>query len=611
MLDAVLPVQSWAPSGAANSALLAPTSASAAVGAGAADSVPLGRGHPTLPYVARSARFYAGIASSAIDSLLSVDGMAVNETADNLTLARQAHGAHDWATAAAHFDAVGAQGLTADDLAAYADAVWWLGRVEDNLRLMAAACEAFLADSRPAEAAWVATLLGIYHMGRGDEPQALGWIGRAGRLLEGIPECPAHGLMLQVTSVEANLQGNPAAAVEAARRMQAIGNRIDEPGVVLLGLNCEGRALIRGGRVVDGLALLDEAMISVPESRIGPFVVGSLYCHTIAFCHEVADLGRMSRWTDLTEDWLSTLPAAGVFGGLCAVHRAQLCVLRGAWEEAERSALQVVAELVAMRVDYAAEAWYVVGEARRLRGDPTASQAYSEAHARGRDPQPGRALLQLQGGDAAGAATSVLTALTAVGDDPLRRAPLCAAAVEITIAAGRLEDAKAATSELVEIAATYPTSGLEAMAAAARGAVLLAGGRAGEALPVLRDACRRWHDLGAAHDAAGTCVLLAQAYRALGDEASAAAEAAQAEAAYERLGAHRPAQDSPSGLSRREREVLALVADGHSNRQIGETLFISDRTVARHLTNIFHKIGATSRTQAARYAIDNGLTATR
>jgi DNA-binding NarL/FixJ family response regulator len=149
------------------------------------------------------------------------------------------------------------------------------------------------------------------------------------------------------------------------------------------------------------------------------------------------------------------------------------------------------------------------------------------------------------------------------------------------------------------------------MAAAARGAVLLAEGRAEDALPVLRDACRRWHELGAAYDAAGTCVRLAAAYRALGDEASAAAEVARAEATYERLGAHRPAQESPGGLTRRECQVLTLVADGHSNREIGKALYISDRTVGRHLTNIFHKIGVTSRTQAARYAIEHGLTATR
>ena len=539
--------------------------------------------------------------------------MAVNDAADILSQAREAHAAHDWAGAASSFDAVEAERLNADDLAAYADALWWLGRVEDTLRLMADACKAYVAESRPAEAAWMAMLLGVFHMGRGDEPQAMGWIGRAGRLLEESPECPAHGLMVQVTNVEASLQaGHPMAAVDAARRMQAIGSRVGEPAVVLLGVNCEGRALIRAGQVVDGLALLDEAMVAALGSPLGPFMSGTLYCHTIASCHEVADLRRMTRWTDLTEEWLSTLSAVGVFGGLCAVHRAQLHVLRGAWEEAEDLALQVVAELDAMRVDYAAEAWYVVGEARRLRGDPTAGMAYTEAHARGRDPQPGRALLQLQRGDPVGAATSVRTALAAAGDDPLRRAPLCAAAVQIAVSTGRMEEeARAAGSELVKTAALFGTSGLEAMAAAARGGVLLGEGRAEEALPVLRDACRRWHELGAEYDAAGTCVLLAHAYRALGDEVSASAESAQAEAAYERLGVRQLAAKPPAGLSRRECEVLALVAGGHSNRQIGERLFISDRTVARHLTNIFHKIGATSRTQAARYAFDHGLTVTR
>ena len=488
--------------------------------------------------------------------------------------------------------------------------MWWLGRIEDNLRLGAAACDAFLAESRPAEAARTAMVLGIFHMARGDEPQAVGWLGRAGRLAAGIPESPVHGYLLSFTAVEASLMaGQPAAAVDAARRVQDLGRRVDAPDLVAVGMNGEGRALIRSGHLVDGLALLDEAMVTVLDGQLAPFISGTLYCHTIAACHEVADVRRMTRWTDLAERWLTTFPAAVFFGGLCGVHRAQLLLLRGEWDEAEQVALRVVVDLDANRIDYAAEAWYVVAEARRLRGDPGAADAYDEAHARGRDPQPGRALLQLQTGDAAGAATSVRSAVAAVGADPLSRAPLCAAMVEIAIAAGRLDDAVAAASELEATAATYPTSGLKAMAAAARGAVLLAEGQAEVALPVLREACRRWHELGAAYDAAGTCVRLAEAYRALGDAVSAATEVKRAKAVYERLGVHRPAWESPDGLTRREREVLALVADGRSNRQIGEALYISDRTVARHLTNIFHKIGVTSRTQAARYAIDRGMTA--
>ena len=536
----------------------------------------------------------------------------MDDHGNELTQARLAYAARDWRTAAAHFDTVATGGLTADDLAAYADAAWWLGRIDDNLRLSAAACDAFLADSRPVEAAWAAMVLGIFHLGRGDEPQGMGWIGRAARLLEGIPECPVHGYLLLLSGVEASLQaGQPAAAVDAARRIQGLGRRLDQPDLVALGLNGEGRALIKSGHVVDGLKLLDEAMVAVVGGELGLFASGTLYCHTIAACHEVADIRRMTRWVELTERWLATFPAAVAFGGLCAVHRAQLHLFRGEWDEAERTALRVGADLDANRIDYAAEAWYVVAEARRLRGDPDAADAYDEAHARGRDPQPGRALLRLQEGDPAGAATSVRSAVAAAGTDPLRRAPLCAAAVEIAVAVGRLDDAAAAASELVATAGMYATSGLEAMAASARGAVLLAEGSAEEALAVLRDACRRWLDLGAVYDAAGTCVRLAEAYRALGDEASAAAEVARAETTYERLGAHWPARGAPDGLTQRECEVLTLVADGRSNREIGEALHISDRTVARHLTNIFHKIDVTSRTQAARYAIDHGLTATR
>jgi tetratricopeptide (TPR) repeat protein len=362
---------------------------------------------------------------------LSTEENPVDENRDELTRARTAYAMRDWPTAAAHFDGVAAERLSADDLAAYADAVWWLGRIEDNLRLGAAAHDAFLAASRPAEAAQTAAVLGIFHMARGDEPQAAGWLGRAGRLAEDIPECTAHGYLASLTAEASLMAGQPAEAVDAARRVQELGRRIDAPDLVAMGLNGEGRALIRSGHPADGLAVLDEAMVSVLDGRLSPFMSGTLYCHTIAACHEVADLRRMARWTDLAEGWLSALPTAVFFGGLCGVHRAQLLLLRGDWAEAEQRALRVVADLDGNRIDYAAEAWYVVAEARRLRGDPSAVDAYDEAHARGRDPQPGRALLRLREGDSAGAAVSVRAAVAAAGTDPLRRAPVCAAAVDI------------------------------------------------------------------------------------------------------------------------------------------------------------------------------------
>ncbi len=247
---------------------------------------------------------------------------------DSLHQARQAYAAQNWRGAADSFEEVAPHRLTADDLAAYADAVWWLGRAEDARRLYAEACDALVAESRPADAAGVAFRLGVSHVSRGDAPQGMGWLSRSKHLLEGVPECRVHGLLLLVTGVDANLAaGQPAAAVDAARQICDLGRRLNEPDMVAVGLNSEGRALIKSGAVADGLALLDEAMVTVLEGRLDPFMAGVLYCHTIAACHEVGDVLRMTRWTDwteLAERWLTTVPAEAAFGAMCAVHRAQL-----------------------------------------------------------------------------------------------------------------------------------------------------------------------------------------------------------------------------------------------------------------------------------------------
>jgi DNA-binding NarL/FixJ family response regulator len=493
----------------------------------------------------------------------------------------------------------------ADTLEQAAQSMWLKGRTADALSLRAEAFEAFVAEARPAEAAMAAVLLAILHLGRGEEPQASGWLGRASDLARGIPGSRVHGYLIFLGEVEQNLRaGRPAAAVDAARRLRELGQRIGDPDLAVLGLHAEGRSLMRAGNVVDGLKLIDEAMLAVSGGRLTTFMCGTLYCHTIAACHEVSDIRRMGRWSELADEWVDAT-AAVVFDGLCAVHRAQLQLLRGELVEAESTALGVVALLDSARIDYAAEAWYVVADSRRLRGVRSAPEAYAEAHARGRDPQPGRALLQLRAGDATGAARAIRSAMAAAGTDPLKRAPLCAAAVDIQLAAGAIDDARASAAELERTAKTYPTSGLQAMEVTARGAVILSTGDSEAALPVLRAACQRWLELASPIEAAQVCERLAEAYEALGDHASAAAELARANATYARVGLH--STGLPDGLSRREAEVLGLLAAGGSNREIAEALVISDRTVARHLTNLYRKIGVTSRTQATRYAIDHGL----
>ena len=214
------------------------------------------------------------------------------------------------------------------------------------------------------------------------------------------------------------------------------------------------------------------------------------------------------------------------------------------------------------------------------------------------------------------AAASIRSALDALPDDLLGRAPLLAVQAEVALAAGDGTTARQASDELQATAAAYESSGLEAAARQAGGAVELRNGEAAEAVTTLRSACRIWQDLDAKHSAARTRVLLAQAYRALGDEDAAQLELDAAHAVFTRLGAAldvrsvdqlRGRSMLPGGLTEREVEVLRLVATGSSNRDIASLLFISEKTVHRHLANIYSKLEVTSRSAATAYAFESGL----
>lgn len=309
-----------------------------------------------------------------------------------------------------------------------------------------------------------------------------------------------------------------------------------------------------------------------------------------------------------------------VFRGVCRVHRGQLLHLRGEWDRAETEAEAVARDVARIHVDSAAEGHYAIGEIRRLRGDEDgAEKAYRHAHELGRDPQPGLALLRLAQGRLEAAAASIGAALAATRA-PLVRARLLAARVEIALEAGDVAAAAAAAHELSGVATTFGTSGLTACSRAAEGAVSLASGDPAGAIEALRDALGRWRDLGAPYEMARVRVRLVAAYRALGDEDLARLEHEAATATFRELGAAvdlrrlgmpagTPAR--PGGLSDREAEVLALIATGMTNREVAEHLVLSEKTVARHLSNVFDKLGVSTRTEAAAVAFAHGLATPR
>lgn len=536
-----------------------------------------------------------------------------------LEAARDAYRRQDWSAARNGFKAAhSVGGLSADDLNALSDAAWWLGQAEESLGAAEQAYRRYLDEERPRAAAMAAMGIALNLFLRGDEVIGSGWMSRAQRLLGGEPESAEHGYALYLLDVEPALDGpDLAAVVTAAQRVRDIGHRHGDPNLVAAGILGEGRALVRQGRVGEGMALLDEAMLAVLSDELGPEWAGNIYCHLMAAFHELADIRRAVEWTEATSRWLGSLPEAVLFTGICRVHRSQVLQIRGAWEQAEREAVGVCEDLRDMHVAAVAEGHYQVGEIRRLRGDLAgAEEAYQRAHRLGRDPQPGLALLGLAQGRVDAASASIRAALVAKAHDRLACSRLCVAQVEIALAAGDTETAGAACDELTEIAATYGSSGLEAAALHARGAVVLADGRPEEALPMLRAACQRWQELNAPYDAAGVRLLLARAYEALGDKDAAVLELDAAEAVFDRLGATLDARkvaelrgqpSLPGGLTEREAEVLALVAAGKSNREVAAALVLSQKTVARHLSNIFAKIAVSSRTQAAAYAFEHGL----
>ena len=260
-----------------------------------------------------------------------------------------------------------------------------------------------------------------------------------------------------------------------------------------------------------------------------------------------------------------------------------------------------------------------VGEVRRRLGDlEGADAAFRQASELGLGPQSGLALLRLAQGKVAVAKTMIVQALREETWNRLARAKLLPAAVQIAIAAGDLVLAHDAADELDDIATTYDAGAIEASAYTARGRVQLADGDIGAATGSFRRALQHWQEFDAPYEVATARVLLALTARASGDEDGAKENFLLAGTIFERLGARADlawieserteAVRLPGGLTDREAEVLRLVASGATNRAIAQELVLSEKTVDRHVSNIFRKLGVSSRSAATAYAFEHRLT---
>jgi DNA-binding NarL/FixJ family response regulator len=510
--------------------------------------------------------------------------------------------------------------LVGKDLELLATAAYLLGDVDECRQALQRAHRAYVAAGDPRRAArcvfWVAFTLLL----AGDLAPASGWLARAHRLLEPEQrECAEHGLLLLPAAVQASAAGDYASAEAAAARAAEIGARVGDTDLLTLALHFQGRALVKDGRVREGRALLDEAMVAVVTGEVWPPVAGNIYCSMIDACQEISDLRRAHEWTTALATWWAKQPDMVTFTGQCLVHRAEIMQLHGAWPEALEETKRACERLAHAADKYATgAALYRQAELYRARGDfASAEDAYREASQWGHEAQPGLALFRLAEGKTEAAEASIRRVVDEA-TDRLRRAKLLPAHVEIMLAVGDVPAARDAAGELTEIADDYDTPALRAAAGQSLGAVLLADGDARSALGALRRAWDIWRELDAPYEAARVRVLIALGCRALGDEESAALELDAARRVFGELGAapdvtrvehltRKQTDAEGHGLTPRELQVLRLVATGKTNHAIAADLVLAEKTVDRHVTNIFAKLGVSSRAAATAYAYEHRL----
>jgi DNA-binding NarL/FixJ family response regulator len=495
------------------------------------------------------------------------------------------------------------------------------GRDDEYLDALERAHRGYAEEGKNRNAVRCAFWLGLRLLFRGEAGRANGWLSRARRLLGSEPaDCAEQGYLLLPLAEQQIRSGDCAGAYATAQRATEIGDRCADADLSACARHLQGRVLIQQGELDRGLALLDEAMLAVSSGNLSPIMTGLTYCSVIDACQSVYALGRAREWTAALAAWCELQPEMVAFSGVCLAHRAEIMQLHGAWDEALGEARRAC-ERCALggNREAAAAAFYRQAEVHRLRGELAAAEAaYRKASQSGRDPLPGLALLRVAQGRPDAAAAAMRRAIRATSDR-LERARLLPGHVEIMLALEALEEARAACGELEALARDLRAGMVQAMAAQARGALHLAEGDAAAALPSLREAWRTWQEVQAPYHAARVRVLIGSACRALGDADGAELETEAARKVFADLGAaldlrHIESLAGSGGeahahpLTARELQVLRLVAAGKTNKAIAAELALSEKTVHRHVSNIFDKLDVGSRTAAAAYVYRHKLT---
>jgi LuxR family transcriptional regulator, maltose regulon positive regulatory protein len=545
--------------------------------------------------------------------------------ADPLDTGREALSLGRWEEARTCFEAALAEGESAEAVEAMAMAAWWLDDARATIESRERAYRLYRERDDVKGAARMAIWLAWDYMAfRGEPAVANGWLQRAHRMLDEAELGREQGwLAIREAEFAFLLENDVGGARRLARRAREIGCSVGDADLELSALALEGMSLASEGKVAEGIRLLDEASAAAVAGEISElWAVGRACCYVITACERIRDFDRADQWSQRMLEFAKRWRIPHIFA-VCRAHYAGVLVWRGTWDEAEIEFDAAMRELARVRPGMGFEVAVRLAELRRRQG------RLDEARALFREvefhplAQIGLAAVALDQGDASSARELAERFLRRLGSsNPLQRFVGTELLTNALMALGEDEPASVLVRELEELAVSIGTDPLRASALAAAGAVAVAGSDFETARLRYEDAVDLFQRSGAPFETARARIGLARVLGALGRAELAVQEARTALKAMQTMRAETESKnaaavlrelgvdDAPASaatLSRREVEVLQLIAQGLSNAAIAERLVLSEHTVHRHVANILRKLAQSSRAAATAHAARAGL----
>ncbi len=502
----------------------------------------------------------------------------------------------------------------------YGTSAYLTGAFSLSVEIWSKAHHHYLKDDHLSAAIRSAFWLGIILMNKGEKARGGGWLGRANSLVtENEWKGVERGFLCVPVALRQIGSGDFEKSLDTFSRAYSIGREFRNIDLITISLLGQGQSLVGLGQVEEGLSKLDETMINVESGPVFPVVKGIVYCAVIETCMTIFEWSRAREWTDALNDWCESHPYLVPFRGQCLTRRSELLQLQGKWSQAILETEKAIELLTRDSGEPAAGlAYYQMGELHRLQGNLAAAEkAYQEAHSWNRKPQPGLALLWYAKGNI-DQAVQFIEELEQETDKPEARLKILPAYMEIKLAENAVEEAQSAWHKLADLASTIQADFLEATLYYWQGVIEMSRGNLRNARSSLEKSHLIWKPLNALYPAARAMVILGEISLREGNLHSAKLEFAAARKIFEQLGAQpdlervealmKSCDEAPqTPISAREKEVLQLLVQGRSNKSIASQLFISDRTVERHVSNIYNKLGVSSRAEATAYALKHQL----